>query len=221
MKKAGIAAAAVIAILLIACEAFLIILNIRLKEAAAASSQKFSEELSIFRTLIMNHHEYIDSQMQAIQEDILTARESQCQNTAELQKRLSSIKNRTDSQYTQTVSMKETYDALLNEQKKKTVDITAKDSEIIQMKTDAELFYSKNNFSAAYEECKKVLSFQSDDMEALLLKIKSLYYMNRADSSKYSKILEDIKTLKENGHIDEETREIEMLIKAEREGLSE
>lgn len=46
-------------------------------------------------------------------------------------------------------------------------------------------------------------------------------YRNRTDSSKYSEILEDIKILRSNGHIDNEAAEIEKVITAEREGLNE
>ena len=48
-----------------------------------------------------------------------------------------------------------------------------------------------------------------------------LYYKNRADSSSYSEILEDIRILRENGHLDEEAAQIEKLVTAEREGLND
>ncbi len=56
-------------------------------------------------------------------------------------------------------------------------------------------------------------------MESRLKKMKSLYYRNRADSSKYTEILEDIRILKANGLMDGEATEIERTILAEREGL--
>ena len=55
-------------------------------------------------------------------------------------------------------------------------------------------------------------------MESRLKKMKSLYYRNRTDSSKYSEILEDIRILRLNGCLDKEAAEIERIVTAERGG---
>ena len=110
---------------------------------------------------------------------------------------------------------------LLSEQKKKTVDTTSRDNAVESMRGDAKKHFAERKYSLAYSEFQKVLSYQNDDMESRLNKMKSLYYKNRADSSSYSEILEDIRILRENGHLDEEAAQIEKLVTAEREGLND
>ena len=134
---------------------------------------------------------------------------------------LEKIQAGNDEQYNKTVDIKNTYDNLLSEQKKKTVDITSRDSAVSKIKKDAENYYSKKNYVMAYKEFSKVLSYYNDDLESRLLKAKSLYYINRADSSSYSEILKDITLLKENGMADKEILQIEESIKMELEGLNE
>lgn len=133
---------------------------------------------------------------------------------------LEKIQSGNDEQYNKTVDIKNIYDNLLSEQKKKTVDITSRDSAVSKIKKDAENYYSKKNYVMAYKEFSKVLSYYNDDLESRLLKAKSLYYINRADSSSYSEILKDINTLKENGMADKEILQIEESIKMEQEGLN-
>ena len=58
-------------------------------------------------------------------------------------------------------------------------------------------------------------------MESLMYKMKSLYYMNPADSSRYSEIIEIMRTLKINSAADKECIEIEKTVLLETEGLSE
>ena len=134
---------------------------------------------------------------------------------------LENIQHENGEQYSKTVDIKNTYDNLLSEQKKKTVDITSRDSAVSKIKKDAENYYLQKNYVMAYKEFSKVLSYYNDDLESRLLKAKSLYYINRADSSSYSEILKDITLLKENGMADKEILQIEESIKMELEGLNE
>ena len=138
-----------------------------------------------------------------------------------IQKDLGEIAEKADMQFSRTVGMSRTYDALLSEQKKKTVDTTSLDNAVESMRREAKKHFAEKKYSLAYNEFKKVLSYQKDDMESRLNKMKSLYYKNRADSSSYSEILEDIRILRENGHLDEEAAQIEKLVTAEREGLND
>ena len=139
----------------------------------------------------------------------------------EVLEELGLLNSKSDSLASQISGMKKTYDALYEEQKKKTLDTTSQDTAIAQIKKDAEAYFSQKNYAAAYREFIKVLDYQKDDMDSLLKKMKSLYYRNRADSSKYTEILEDIRILKANGHCDKEAIEIERTILAEREGLND
>lgn len=139
----------------------------------------------------------------------------------QIHEELESINKKTDMQFSRTVGMSRTYDALLVEQKKKTVDTTSQDQAVEKIRRDAKKHFAEKKYSLAYTEFQKVLSYQNDDMESRLNKVKSLYYKNRADSSKYTEILEDIGILKANGHLDGEASRIEKLVIAEREGLND
>lgn len=170
---------------------------------------------------VVAHCEKITVFFEDVKLDIQSLSESQLHGIAEVQESLAYMKKSADAQFSETAGMKQTYEAVLSEQKKKTVDMSAKDSAIFRMKTEAETYFSLRNFSAAYESYKKVLLYQADDLESRRNKMKSLYYMNRADSSKYPEILEDIRILKAAGHSDAESLEIEAAIRAEQEGIYE
>lgn len=131
------------------------------------------------------------------------------------------LNQKSDAQYSKTVGMSKTYDAILEEQKKKTLDTSEKDKSNIEAKKNAVALYKKGIFSASYDEFNRLTKNLTDDMECRLYKAKSLYYKNRADSSSYAQILEDIRTLKQNGVSDAELLEIEKSILAEKEGFDE
>ena len=134
---------------------------------------------------------------------------------------LSELKDKSDLQYTKTVGMKNTYDALLEEQKKKTIDTAENDTEFQRIKAEALLMYQKGNYVSSYEGFEKLVKLDFSDMESLMYKMKSLYYMNPADSSRYSEIIEIMRTLKINSAADKECIEIEKAVLLETEGLSE
>ena len=131
------------------------------------------------------------------------------------------LNQKSDAQYSKTVGMSKTYDAILEEQKKKTLDTSEKDKSNIEAKKNAVALYKKGIFSASYDEFNRLTKNLTDDMECRLYKAKSLYYKNRADSSSYAEILADIRTLKQNGVSDAELLEIEKSILAEKEGFDE
>lgn len=131
------------------------------------------------------------------------------------------LNQKSDAQYSKTVGMSKTYDAILEEQKKKTLDTSEKDKSNIEAKKNAVALYKKGIFSASYDEFRKLTQAFTDDMECRLYKAKSLYYKNRADSSSYAEILADIRTLKQNGVSDAELLEIEKSILAEKGGFDE
>lgn len=136
-----------------------------------------------------------------------------------IQKELELMNKKTDAQFSETVGMSKTYNRILKEQKNKTIDTAEKDNGFIMAKKKAFELYKKGKYSEAYDEVKRIIQSNSDDIECRQYKVKSLYYKNRADSSSYSEILEDINILKQNGDVDEEINEIEKAIIAEKEGV--
>ena len=142
-------------------------------------------------------------------------------NQREVKNELERINRKTDTQFSKTVSMSKTYDAILEEQKKKTIDTAEKDNAFLEEKNNALSLYKKGDFTSAYTALKKLSEERKEDMECLACKTKSLFYMNRADSSNYSEILENIKILKQNAAADTECLEIEESIICEQEGFNE
>lgn len=162
-----------------------------------------------------------DLQISKINEEILLLLTSQEENKAEIINELTRMNQLSNAQYSKTVVMSKTYDAILEEQKKKTIDTAEKDTSNIESKKKALDLYKKGNYAAAYDELKKLVLVYTEDMEIRLYKAKSLYYRNRADSSSYAEVLDDIKTLNLNGAADVEILEIEKSILAEKEGFYE
>ena len=139
----------------------------------------------------------------------------------DIHKELELMNVKTNEQFLKTVGMSKTYDAILKEQKNKTIDTAEKDTAIIEAKNKALVLYKKGKYSEAYEEFKKITQTNTDDMESRCYKAKSRYYQNRADSSSYQEILSDITILKQNSAADDEIINIEKTIFAEKEGINE
>lgn len=179
-----------------------------------AKVKVFDEQLSDFLEQETEMIENIDKEISLIFN-------GQEENQKEIKNELEKIKNRTDTQFSKTVSMSKTYDAILAEQRNKTVDTAEKDSAFIKAKKHAAGLYGKNEFRCAYDEFSKLAEERREEMECLSYKIKSLFYMNRADSSKYKEILSGIRILKDNSAADDECLAIEKAVLAELGGIDE
>lgn len=196
--------------LLTGCLVFLCIQNVQLKKSA------FELESSLKK-----YFENTEIQIESLKKDVEQLSENQEKNKSLIVMTLCELKDKSDLQYTKTVGMKNTYDALLEEQKKKTIDTAENDTEFQRIKAEALLMYQKGNYVSSYEGFEKLVKLDFSDMESLMYKMKSLYYMNPADSSRYSEIIEIMRTLKINSAADKECIEIEKTVFLETEGLSE
>lgn len=196
--------------LLTDCLVFLCIQNVQLKKSA------FELESSLKK-----YFENTEIQIESLKKEVEQLSENQEKNKSLIVMTLSELKDKSDLQYTKTVGMKNTYDALLEEQKKKTIDMAENDTEFQRIKAEALLMYQKGNYVSSYEGFEKLVKLDFSDMESLMYKMKSLYYMNPADSSRYSEIIEIMRTLKINSAADKECIEIEKTVLLETEGLSE
>ena len=196
--------------LLTGCLVFLCIQNVQLEKSA------FELESSLKK-----YFENTEIQIESLKKDVEQLSENQEKNKSLIVMTLSELKDKSDLQYTKTVGMKNTYDALLEEQKKKTIDTAENDTEFQRIKAEALLMYQKGNYVSSYEGFEKLVKLDFSDMESLMYKMKSLYYMNPADSSRYSEIIEIMRTLKINSAADKECIEIEKTVLLETEGLSE
>ncbi|MGN0739532.1 MAG: hypothetical protein ACI4LX_05115 [Treponema sp.] len=185
--------------------------SVLLLETAVTS---FGMELSDFEVRQKKLAEGIELSVRQISD-------SQEENQKEMKGELSLIRQKSESQFSRTVRMAGTYDAILEEQKKKTVDTAEKDSAFLEAKKHASELYGKKEFEKAYAEFNRLSKERYEDMECLSFKTKSLFYMNMADSSKYKEILSGIKILRQNAAADDECLEIERAVLAETEGLDE
>ncbi len=212
-NKGTVIASVSLSVLLIALQIFLGIEIWMCRD----SLEKLSSRLDLYR-------EHADGQAEKIEKEMLSLSDTQREVMAGMsgmRETLELLGSKSDAQIKLASGIQRSFGDLFEEQKKKTHDTTAQDSAVAQAKREAENFYSEGNYAAAYREFVKVLAYQGDDMESRLKKMKSLYYMNRTDSSKYSEILDDIKILRLNGRIDNEVAEIERIVTMEREGLDE
>ena len=196
--------------LLTGCLVFLCIQNVQFKKSA------FELESSLKK-----YFENTEIQIESLKKEVEQLSENQEKNKSLIVMTLCELKDKSDLQYTKTVGMKNTYDALLEEQKKKTIDTAENDTEFQRIKAEALLMYQKGNYVSSYEGFEKLVKLDFSDMESLMYKMKSLYYMNPADSSRYSEIIEIMRTLKINSAADKECIEIEKTVLLETEGLSE
>lgn len=197
-------------LLLTGCLVYLCIQNVQLKKSA------FELESSLKK-----YFKNTEIQIESLKKDVEQLSENQEKNKSLIVMTLSELKDKSDLQYTKTVGMKNTYDVLLEEQKKKTIDTAENDTEFQRIKAEALLMYQKGNYVSSYEGFEKLVKLDFSDMESLMYKMKSLYYMNPADSSRYSEIIEIMRTLKINSAADKECVEIEKNVLLETEGLSE
>lgn len=192
------------------CLVFLCIQNVQLKKSA------FELESSLKK-----YFENTEIQIESLKKDVEQLSENQERNKSLIVMTLSELKDKSDLQYTKTVGMKNTYDALLEEQKKKTIDTAENDTEFQRIKAEALLMYQKGKYALSFDLFEKLVENNREDMESLMYKMKSLYYMNPTDSSRYSEIIEIMRTLKINSAADKECVEIEKAVLLETEGLSE
>lgn len=179
--------------------------------------QKLSEEISDFDKVV----KAVEIKVYNFERNLAASEENTDMQFQKLDVSIHDLYQKSEAQYSKTVGMSKTYDAILEEQKKKTLDTSEKDKSNIEAKKNAVALYKKGIFSASYDEFRKLTQALTDDMECRLYKAKSLYYKNRADSSSYAEILADIRTLKQNGVSDAELLEIEKSILAEKEGFDE
>ncbi|MGN0732529.1 MAG: hypothetical protein ACI4MA_11595 [Treponema sp.] len=216
MNKTVMALVSLIALLLISH----ILLAVKIFNLTDELSKLEDKTDKIEKTLA-EFKDYVGLQISKINDGIVLILGGQEENAADIKNDLATINRKSDAQFSKTVSMSRTYDAILDEQKKKTVDTAEKDKTNVEAKKNAIALYKKGIFSVSYDEFKKLTQTFTDDMECHLYKAKSLYYKNRADSSSYAEILADIRMLKQNGASDAELIEIEKSILAEREGVDE
>lgn len=179
--------------------------------------QKLSKEISDLDKAVKT----VELKTDCFEKNLAVSIENTDVNFQKLNESVQALNQKSDAQFSKTVGMSRTYDEILEEQKKKTIDTSEKDKSDIKSKNNAIALYKKGSFSSSYNELCKLSRIFTDDMECRMYKAKSLYYKNRADSSSYAEVLEDIRILKQNGASDAELLEIEKSILAEKDGFDE
>ena len=120
------------------------------------------------------------------------------------------------TQYEKTLEIKQTYDNILEEQKKQTLDSVEKDNALIAMKESADKYFENKEWAKAYREYQQLIVLQPNNTEIRYRKALSLYNSNPMDSSKYKEIISDCDVLRKNNYPLKELEKIETLIKKEK-----
>lgn len=174
----------------------------------------FSEETNFISNDFENENKDLEtSSSVSFQREIIIEIEDSLKNNL---KKLQELKQQNSIFEEKLTTLNETYKSILEEIKKQTVDITAKDSALMRMKTEAEKYYEEKKYSVCAKLCKNILSYESDDLKIRLLKFKSLYYANPTDGSKFDELLNDFNILEKNHFCDKETLLIVEIIKSEK-----
>lgn len=124
------------------------------------------------------------------------------------------------SQFNKTIQLAETYDSILEEEKKKHVDDSEKDNELKLKRYQYKKSFYYKKYEETYNLCNEILVYEKDDLDARYYRMLSLYNINRMDSSKYSEILTDCQILKLAGYELFEVEQIEKQIQMEQKSES-
>ena len=178
-----------------------------LEKRVSLAAGDLLSEISEIRSMTERLSDETGAHEKAREERFLKAEES-----------LSRIEGKVSSQFSQTLGMKKTYDELLSEQKKRTVDTAGKDMQAEEAKKEGLMLYAEKKYGEAYVKLSTSLLSHEGDWECRLYRAKSLYLSNPLESSSYPKILRDIKILRENGFSDNELSAIEKNILMETGG---
>ena len=80
-----------------------------------------------------------------IVEEIINIAAREEENKAEIKEDLAALGRKSEAQFSKTVGMSRTYEAILEEQKKKTVDTAEKDESFLAAKKEAVSLYKKGS----------------------------------------------------------------------------
>jgi hypothetical protein len=208
-----------------------ILINIRLFEARILSQILESE---------INTTEFIQTKTKEIKEIIdkhdersvliISLIEEQNKETAlfeseyksdirSIQNNFSRIFNALAIQLRLTEGIETTYSDLLEEQKKRTVDESAKDLDIEIMRGEAYTAFKNENYKRAYDLFSNVQLYQKDNLDVRFYRIYSLFLVNRMDTGKYKMMLDELAILRLNGYTDERVDEMAEHIEQEMKAM--
>ncbi|MCR5614013.1 hypothetical protein [Treponema sp.] len=147
----------------------------------------------------------------------LLSKFSQDMNTKNIQiiRELDNIYFLEERTQTQITSLENKYSSLLKEEQKKRADAVASESSLNNLRLKMKSEYTRQNYCASYELCKKILLLDPSDNDTRVYKALSLYKSNALDSSLYGEILADCRILIQNGICNQEIIDIEKNITEE------
>jgi len=104
--------------------------------------------------------------------------------------------------------IEQVYNALLDEQKKKTLQSLYNESFVIDRYENAEKLFSQNKYRQAYDEFSFVSNEQPENLNAIFFKYYSLFLINKGDQSQYRTIKNSLLQLQKRGYTRSEIQEI-------------
>lgn len=126
-----------------------------------------------------------------------------------------SLKKSIETQSLESKNTRETFKAILDEQKNKSIDIASKDEFIKRKKEEGVKFIKQNDYSSAFKIYDEILLYQENDLEIRFIRMKCLYYSNPSDSRNYSNILNECSILQANGYSNSELTKIQKAVMRE------
>lgn len=106
------------------------------------------------------------------------------------------------------IRIEQVYGALLDEQKKRTLESLYDESLIIDRYELAEKLFRERKYRQAYDEFSFVVAEQSENLNALFFKYYSLFLINKGDQSQYRIIKNSFLQLQRHGYSKPEIQEV-------------
>ena len=175
----------------------------------------------IFLKSVVNERHDLNNNYVSLFQEVSNLTQSESDNHRILFDEIRHVQNSSEKQFSETKSMKQNYDQILEEQKKARIDSVSKDSAVIEFMNTGDDFYKQKNYKEAFKNYDQALAFQPDNNELRLKRVETLYLSNPMDSSKYNDILTDIGILKKNGILNPQIIDMEDKIHREKGGFNE
>lgn len=218
MKKSLVYLSVFIVLVLIGSQAFSLVQLYIVKKGIKGVSEELSihsEQTNDNEIKILTKQNELSEGIGKANEKIASVAENQDVYASRTEENFTEIKASIDIQLNETKKTRKTYEAVLEEQKKRTVDTASKDDFLKTKKNEGAAFYGRKDFVNAYKVYDEILIYQEDDLDMRFLRMTSLYYSNPSDSRNYRTVLEECSILRANGYANSEIEKIEKSVKSE------
>jgi hypothetical protein len=154
---------------------------------------------------IVSLKEFIEVQNGIIHDQIISSSEHIENTTKDQTDRIIAVISITNRNVNR---IEQIYAALLDEQKKKTLQALYNEEFVIDRYENAERLFRQNKYRQAYDEFSFVSNEQPENLDALFFKYYSLFLINKGDQNQYRTIKNSLLQLQKRGYNRSEIQEI-------------